>query len=539
MKCPQCHSDNPDAQDSVGNGILQARRGSMRDRTFLIILISTFLLSMIQCGKGSEKAPADESKITLGLVADDLWFNKERTEIVVHLMFLSFCGVNDHGELEAALAERWEHSDDYKEWTFFLRKDVKWHDGTPTTAHDVKFTFDLVTNPDAGVYSRGNYTVEVIGDYCLMMRYKKPKWSPSFQTFYPKHILEKLNTKEFWRWDFWKQPVGNGPYRCVRYVPGVMTEVEVNPDFYGEKPKIERVVFKLLKEPSLTELLSGNVDALAPAPRDFISKLPKENNFSSYYFWLPVMRTIYWNHKNPFFKDAKIRKALTLAIDKKELAAALNYPEEVPLIDAVINRNQFRKEQYPESIPFDPDEARTLLESAGWKDSDGDGIRERNGKKFQFTAIVREDIDNRIPVYVQSQFQKIGIHMELESLDRKTTFERRELGQFEAIFTVISNSATQSRWGHIKMFGKNAPSGYANPEISTLFDLVIKTRDDEEKDKLYQKIQQILITDVPTTFLVPLVSTSIVHSRIKGLSSPYRSDIFDHLPSLWIEEQKP
>jgi len=510
----------------------------MRKKSYSIILIGAFLLIMIQCGKGTEKSSPEESKITIGLVADDLWFNKEREETVVHLMFLSFGRGNNQGEIEPALAERWEHSDDYKDWKFFLRKDVKWHDDTPTTAHDVKFTFDLLTNPDAQVWRSGDYTVEVIDDYRLIIRYREPKRSITFQTFYPKHILEKLDPKQFWEWDFWKQPVGNGPYRYVRHVPNIMTEMEVNTDFYGEKPKIDRVVIKLLKEPSLTEMLNGNVDTIIPIPRDFLFKVPKENNFCSYYFWLPFLRTIYWNHKNPLFKDIEIRKALTLAINREELAADLNYPEGVPLLDSVITRRQFRNEQYPEQIPFDPEEAQDLLESAGWLDSDGDGIRERNGKKFQFTAIVRANIDRRIPVKVQSQLEKIGIRMELQNMDRRTTLDRRESGQFEAIFTSISNSATQRWWGHIKMFGDNAPSGYSNPEISALLEKAAKTFDYDERDELYRRIQQILIKDVPSTFLLPMVTTSIVHCRIKGLSSPHRSDIFEHLTSLWIEEDK-
>jgi ABC-type transport system substrate-binding protein len=86
------------------------------------------------------------------------------------------------------------------------------------------------------------------------------------------------------------------------------------------------------------------------------------------------------------------------------------------------------------------------------------------------------------------------------------------------------------------MFGKNAPSGYVNPEISKLLEIAAKTIDFEEKDNLYNKIQQIMVQDLPSTFLLPMVSTSIVHCRIKGLSSPGRSSVTGNLASLWIEE---
>jgi len=120
--------------------------GGMRNKNYPIILIGTFLLIMIQCGKGPEKASADESKITIGTGAGEWLFNMEHSGAAAQLMFLPLA----YGESEPALAEKWEHSDDYKEWTFFLRKDVKWHDGALTTAHDVKFTMDLLKNPDVG-----------------------------------------------------------------------------------------------------------------------------------------------------------------------------------------------------------------------------------------------------------------------------------------------------------------------------------------------------------------------------------------------------
>lgn len=505
----------------------------MRKKNYPIILIAAFLLIMIQCGKGPEKASTGESKITIGIRQNKYLFNMEYSGEAAQLMFLPLA----YNESEPALAERWEHSDDYTEWKFYLRKDVKWHDGTLTTAHDVKFTMDLLKNPDVGDWRHVDTTVEVIDDFSLIFRYKQPKIYVWYQTFYPKHLLEELDPKKFWEWDFWKQPVGNGPYRYVRHMPGVMSEVEVNPDFYGNKPKIERVVFKFLNEPSLTELLSGNVDAL-DVPRNFLFMLPKNNNFCSYHSWNPAFIFIYWNHKNPLFKDVEIRKALTMAINREELAVVVNYPEGVPLFDVVMTRRQFRKEQYPEPIPFDPEKAQDILEASGWLDSDGDGIRDRNGKKFQFTAIVRGGVDNKIPVYVQSQFRKIGIRMEIQNMIKKIARARIDEGQFEAVFSLTSTSTTNPISGHLKMFGQNAPSGYSNPEISELLDLAAKTIDVEKKDDLYQKIQQIMIKDVPSTFLLPIVSTYIVHCRIKGLSSPNRAYPIGNLASLWIEEEK-
>lgn len=455
------------------------------------------------------------------MVAEDLPFNMEQGSTVAHLIFLPL-GYESQGEWHPVLAERYDRSDDYREWTFFLRKDVKWHDGAPTTAHDVKFTFDLLTSPDVDDWRHRDFAIEVLDDYSLIIRYKDPTQYAWYQTFYPKHILEKLDPKEFWDWDFWRQPIGNGPYRYVRHVKGIMAELEANLDFFGSKPKIERIILKLLKQPSLAELLSGNIDVLPYVDRNMLFKLPKNNKFCSYHSWFSVFNSIYWNHKNPLFKDIEIRKALTLAINREELAALVNYPEGVPLLDTVLTKRQFAKKQYPEPMPFDPEQAQEFLEAAGWVDSDGDGIRDRNGRRFQFTAIARGSVDSRIPVYVQSQFRKIGIRMEIQNMDRANFYARLDSGQFEAMFASISNGILNLWSGHLKMFGRNAPSGYWDPEISDLLDTAAKTIDPVKLDNLYLKIQRILVRDIPTTFLLPTVTTSIVHCRIKGLSSPAR-----------------
>jgi ABC-type transport system substrate-binding protein len=126
--------------------------------------------------------------------------------------------------------------------------------------------------------------------------------------------------------------------------------------------------------------------------------------------------------------------------------------------------------------------------------------------------------------------------MDLQNMDKSTFYDRRDSGDFEAVFGLISNMTVNPLGGHLNLFGRNAPSGYRDSEISDLLDSAARTVDPEKKDDLYLKIQQILVRDIPTTFLLPIVNTSIVHCRFKGLSSPYRSNPVENLISLWIEE---
>lgn len=125
-------------------------------------------------------------------------------------MFLPLAKRNGQGELEGRLAESWEHTPQDHMWT------IRRRDGMPVTAHDIKFTIDLLTHPDVRWYPPNSYAVEIVDDLTYRIRYKQNGLAASvgddWQVYYPKHILEKLDPKAFMNWDFWKHPVGNGPY---------------------------------------------------------------------------------------------------------------------------------------------------------------------------------------------------------------------------------------------------------------------------------------------------------------------------------------
>ncbi len=200
-------------------------------------------------------------------------------------MFLPLVTRDQSGQVQPRLAQRWQHSNDYREWTFHLRQDVRWHDGIPVTAHDIKFTLELFAHPDVlydGIW-RGIKSITVPDDWTLRITYTRPTDALyTWTVYYPRHLLKDLEPKEFYDWEFWTHPVGNGPYRYVRHVPKTMIELEANPDFYKGKAKIDRVVLKFGGGTALTELLSGNVDAITSVNRANISKLAGDPRFRVY-----------------------------------------------------------------------------------------------------------------------------------------------------------------------------------------------------------------------------------------------------------------
>ena len=506
------------------------------------MIMCAYMLALVAlgCGRGDDRAYSRESTVIVATSegAEDL--NPDFDHTARFLVFLPLVTYDENGELAGRLVERWEHSSDYRTWTFHLRQDVRWHDGVPVTAHDIKFTLELLTHPDVLELDPGEYeSMTVLDDSTITIRYTLPTDAlDGFTVYYPRHLLEGLDTKEAYAWEFWTHPVGNGPYRFVRYLPETMMEFEANPDFYKGKPKIERVVLKFTGDagPGLTELLSGNVDVVMYANPAQIPMLAADPRFRFYHgINEGVARAIYWQHDHPLFRDARVRRALTLAINRRELLKVLNLPEDLPLVDGVYTRRQLRRGELPDPLPYDPSQARTLLDAAGWRDVDGDGVREREGKAARFTALVSTMPQFvEIGVYVQDQLRRVGVRMDVQYGDNGMILEKTRTGNFDAAFTFFVPG--ESNWFQ-RYFSEDFPLGYRNAEVLNLIDRAKTTGDPDAEDHIYRRLSEIFREDVPITLLFPRVEYTFVHRRIRGLSSPWRGNPVAHMEYLWLEDE--
>jgi len=278
----------------------------------------------LACGGGDapRRSPGSAVTILYDDPGDGFFLNPNRWDLAQFPIFLTLTTDElDEAGPQPRLAERWEHSPDYREWTLHLRPDVKWHDGVPVTAHDVKFTMDLWAHPDV-LYPAGSGSATVLDESTLRITYRQPSREPlnGWNVYYPKHLLESLDPKEFASWEFWKHPVGNGAYRVVRHVSRTLMELEANPDYCCGKPRIERVVLKFAGGAPLTELLSGNVDVAQVSPVE-LPALAADPRFEAHYYGTGrVTVHLFWNHQNALFEQADVRRALTLAIDRRETA---------------------------------------------------------------------------------------------------------------------------------------------------------------------------------------------------------------------------
>jgi peptide/nickel transport system substrate-binding protein len=493
----------------------------------LLALTCCLASTGVACGRIEDSALARGSTVIMA-VPDIEALKPDQWDLDM-LTFLALAKQNERGELEGQLAASWDHSSDHREYTFHLRTGLRWNDGIPVTAHDVKFTLDLLCDPDVGEYSGIEATV--VDDSTVRIRAANPGYMADI-TYFPRHLLEELDPKRFWQWDFWTRPVGNGPYRFVRYVPETLMEFEANPDYFGSKPRIERVILKFVGEAAITELLAGNVD-IAPAELTQIPRIARDPRFRLFFHASPGGRGIYWRTDHRLFSDSRVRHALTVAVDRRELLGLLNLPDALPITDGVFTGRQFRRGEWPEPLPYDPEEARALLDAAGWVDRDGDGVREKDGRQFRFTATVWQgDGMPELAVYVREFLRQVGVHMEIVVLEEPMMFETLRAGDFEALFMVVQSGVSAQQ----RDFGRENRIGYYNPEAFAVIDSLQVTADPGEVDRFYLRLTEIYRADMQVTRLIPWSTAWFVHKRVRGMSTPFRAEPDTYMETLWVEE---
>lgn len=495
---------------------------------------------LLACGVEGDAEPDTKpdttaaSTITILYPGDEYALSPAQDDEPKFLVFLPMVKQEPDGEPVGRLARAWEPSDDHRAWTYHLRTDVRWHDGTPVTARDVAFSIDLLSDPEDGTRAYGAIeSVTVLDDSTITIQHARPVEVDWWSVFYPKHLLEHLDPARITEWDYWTRPVGNGPYRYVRHVPKTLIELEANPDYYAGPPAIGRVVLKF-GDTSLTELIAGNVDVVPYVEPLALMSLEGDSRFRAYYQINTLLgRAIFWYAKSPLFGDARVRRAFTMAIDRRELLRTINWPDFVPITDAPFTERQFRRGNLVEPLPFDPARAEELLAEAGWIRSGAREVRSRNGAELRFKVIVPGAGDwLRMGTYIQRALRRVGAEMELVTLDPGAAAARVQRGDIEASIFRFTRTASFMRL----YFTESGILGYGNPEVEALVEEIFSTVSADEEDRLYTELAWILREEAPLTFLMPRLTAVAASSRVRGLSSPFRSFACRHIEDLWIEE---
>jgi peptide/nickel transport system substrate-binding protein len=435
---------------------------------------------------------------------------------VLDALFLRLADFGEPPELnfEPVLASGWDLSEDGKTLTYHLRRDVVWEDGTPTTAEDVAFTFDLISNPKVPFPDRsqlrGIEACEVVDRWTVRFRFSEPSWEPIYDTRFhvlPAHVLRDLSVDDIQGWEFNRAPIGNGWWRVSRWVANDHLVLEASETCGLGRPGFDRIVIRVIPERTTlrTELLTGGVDVYHRVPNRYYRE--DADNPDLMFFRVPDRGYVYigWNLRNPRFADARVREALTLAVDRQTIVDAfrdgLGRVMAVPLYPSSPDLNPDVR-----PLPFDPERAAALLDEAGWTERDADGVRMKDGLRFEFTytLVSGNEISEEIATMTEAEFRKLGIAVRVEFYEWTVYLERIDRKEFDATVLSRRNDLVydpEDVFHSRGIEGRYNDVSFSDPTIDSLIDLAKTIRDRRERRAVWWRYQEVFRDRTPVTVL--------------------------------------
>jgi peptide/nickel transport system substrate-binding protein len=440
-------------------------------------------------------------------------------------------------EFEPRLAEKWELSEDHLTYTFHLRKDVKWQDGAPFTSADVVYSYQTMMNPKVNSPHLRNYFIDLEGvtapdDYTVVFKWKKPYFL-SFSTsaeipVLAKHIFD--TGEEFNLHPAGRRPMGNGMFKFVRWTTNEEVVLERNEDYYGRKPHIKRIIIRFIPDDNsaILQASSGGVDFLALRPETWVKELQKDvfrENFNRYYYYEPNYSYIGWNERRPYFADKRVRCAMAELVDRDGILKEILYGLAKKVTGTFyINSEDYSPEIMP--LPYDPEDAKKLLDEAGWIDHDGDGIRDKavDGQpvKFSFNFMYPSSsvTAQRIGVLLQEQLRAVGIVMNLQNREWATFTGSLNEGSFDAVTLGWSLGVEQDPyqlWHSSQVSQGSNYISFKNAELDKIIEEARTEFDPAKRHALYHRFNGIVHDEQPYTFLFCTPALEILNKRFHNV----------------------
>ncbi len=430
------------------------------------------------------------------------------------------------------LAESFEVSKDNLKIIFLLRKNVKWQDGYPFTADDVVFTYNLIMDPKTPTAYRSDYeyvkSVKKIDNYTVEVIYKIP-FAPALSSWtvsiLPKHLLEGKNILTS---PLRTHPIGTGPFKFKKWEVGQKIELTANDTYFDGRPYLDGYIYRVIPDSAtmFLELKAGKVDLMGLTPIQYSRQTNSQffkKNYRKFCYPTFVYTYLGFNLKNPLFKDKKVRQAIAYAINKDEIINV------VLLGLGVKATGPYRPDMWyynpnVKKYPYNPEKAKKLLEEAGWKDTDGDGILDKNGKKFEFTIMTNQGNLNRAKTaqILQKRLGEIGISVKIRIVEWASFInEFIDKKRFEAVILGWSTGIDPDQYD-IWHSSKTGPKelnfiSFKNKEVDKLLEKGRLTFDKEKRKKIYWKFQEILAEEQPYVFLYVPYSLVIIHKRFRNV----------------------
>ena len=435
------------------------------------------------------------------------------------LLFNGLTAHDKYNNIIPALAKSWNYDEATLTYTFHLRDDVKWHDGEPFTAEDVKFTYDTINNPDNGSEIATNYeditNIEIVDDYTVKITLKNKNVAMLDYLsvgIIPKHILEG---QDIMTSDFNRHPIGTGPYKFANWDEGQGITLVKNEDYFRKPPNIDKIIFKIVNDTKarVMQLKSGELDLAQVTPKD-IETFKNDDSFVVDIMKTSDYRGIMYNFNYPLFKENReLPNALSYAIDREAIVdnILLGYGDAAysPLQMGIYNNSEMEKFEY------NPEKAKQVLEEAGWK-LGSDGIYSKNGTKLSFELVCMEGDQERIDManFVAQELKQIGV-------DVRVTVKSDIDWENQAAFLIGWGSPFDPDDHTYKVFSTNGGANYNSYSNEKIDELLTKARQTdvyEERLEYYKEFQEEMTKDLPYTFLAYIDSIYVAKNNLEGIT---------------------
>jgi peptide/nickel transport system substrate-binding protein len=449
---------------------------------------------------------------------------------LVPVLYSSLVRYGDEGTFRPGLAREWAWSDDMRRLTLRLRDDLAWHDGQPVTPEDVAWTLRTAADPDFA-YWQGEDLAEVDsvfvdGQGAVVLTLDRPDASliESLVALpvLPRHLLQDRSPETFGQASYHREPVGSGPYRFgARAADGSVTLVR-SEDYPADlgRGNLDRIVIRPVPDVTsqLIELRTGNVDACVTGAR-LAEQIADAATLRGLLTGPIGVQVLPLRVDRPPFDDARVRRAISAALDRTEIARLIS-PLAEPAGTFLPRSNPFRSADLLQPDD-DPERAAALLDSAGWQLRGQDDIRTNAaGERLSFT-FTGPQAYRELLTLIQEQLRRAGIDSRLRLLETATYFGMLDDPEQRPEAMALTFSPTKvyayDPFSELHSDGFSNLAGYSDPRIDSLVEALSATADPDTQRGLYQALQREVAEDVPMIYTIYLPRLMIVGDRLQGV----------------------
>ncbi|MBI4252687.1 peptide ABC transporter substrate-binding protein [Candidatus Uhrbacteria bacterium] len=527
----------------------------------IIVLINAVFLSGKAYQALTVEVPRSGGTYSEGLVGSPSAINplflltNDSDRDLVGLVYSGLMHYTPDRKLVPDLAEGVKISDDQKEYTFILREGVTWHDGEPFTAQDVLFTMAKVQDTDIKSTLYASYkdiTVKKTDSRTVVFTLQKP-FAPFLDLatlpILPEHLWRELSNEQFPLSALNIKPVGTGPWKfrsLQKEKDGTIRSYTLsrNDTFYGEKPHIEKFIFKFYPDmqTAVQGLKNGHVQGVSFVPREFRETLSREGGLYSYSLSLPQYTALFINNEGKKeLARAPVRSALALALDKEQLVLE-GVAGEGSVIHSAIPEGLLGYHADIKKYPYDIKRAEELLDEAGLK-------KDEEGKRGLILELATVDTPERarIAEIIKEMWERMGITVAL-TYEPQGTMKELVLNprKYDILLygAVVGSDPDLYPFWHSSQ--ANAPglnlSKFANKEADALLENARVTADAPKRAELYRTFQDILAREMPAIFLYAPTHSMMMSKKIKGVSDhrriAYPADRFSDSAKWYITSKR-